>query len=731
MGRPILGAIVACVVFLLISGLDRATAQFTQLSNGLPAATDLPGSLRVVDEGSRSASEIVASFPDPVEAAQQFSSWGWIENSYRTYAQVDPPASRGVTSLEVSLHRFADPTGAASALLYFADARAAALGLTVEPMGHLVGNVPGGTEATVYDQQGTVLVRITAVGPSPSAELVVPAAKIVVRQRLAAFRATEPSSPQFDQDPTLQSAAASAVELSRLESQADYDQLYDRLHPDAREVVPREAVIGWYRTEFGPRGPMVSSVEGVTIVPWTWGVTGTTYAETAQVVYRQRFADGSEDRGAVHLVRNDDGDWGWFFGGSRAWLDAQVAKYAPLPDTPSPAETAVPVESDPGINEIEAELQSMRTAVAGLEREGDRVSVLETQVAGLSTEVAGLRARVAALEEEPTPAVLDKQTDAETSQVAATSPSPTPAPSPTQLPTPTPTAAPTPTAPPTIAPTATPAAIATPTPTAIGEGTPYQPLGDVRELEVRPKGMIGRQIRFAGIVHSTDGIALDVGGQTADSDLGVVVEAGDRTHHAVAVRWHERASGISEGAEVEVSGTFVGLGTRENGNGVQVPVPLIDADRVDLLRAGPEPNDYTPYDQPRPDSIDESLDDLRLAGQRIEFTCQVVNIVDAGGRQGAGDYTDGTYSTVLQVQVLGPDDILIDGNLASAQFFNVATNLEVTGIYDESWLRVRGTVIDKDSYYNRDLVILSAPLVRAEKIEVLPGPPAGTRDLMA
>ena len=48
-------------------------------------------------------------------------------------------------------------------------------------------------------------------------------------------------------------AAAAAREFSVLEAARDFDALYERMHPDARAVVPRSAVVGWYESYF--RGP--------------------------------------------------------------------------------------------------------------------------------------------------------------------------------------------------------------------------------------------------------------------------------------------------------------------------------------------------------------------------------------------------------------------------------------------------------------------------------------------
>ena len=141
-----------------------------------------------------------------------------------------------------------------------------------------------------------------------------------------------------DSDQDFSDAAATAVALSRLEAASDFNTLYDRIHPDAHAVVPRAAVIGWFQNEFAARGPGVSTVTGVRFVEWTWAVTGQTYPDTAEVSFRQPFADGTVLDDVVRLVQDRNGEWRWFFGRDRAFVEQQIAWYvttAPPPSGPS------------------------------------------------------------------------------------------------------------------------------------------------------------------------------------------------------------------------------------------------------------------------------------------------------------------------------------------------------------------------------------------------------------
>jgi uncharacterized protein len=145
-----------------------------------------------------------------------------------------------------------------------------------------------------------------------------------------------PSSPrgtpalgQVDAPDTATAAGNVAIELSQLEAAQDFETLYERMHPDARAVVPRSVVIGWYEAMYADRSTSELTVTNVTFEPWTWGVTGVTYDDAATVSFVQPYVvDGvaQDVSGEVHLVPFGD-DWGWFFGASRDFLDQQIALY--------------------------------------------------------------------------------------------------------------------------------------------------------------------------------------------------------------------------------------------------------------------------------------------------------------------------------------------------------------------------------------------------------------------
>ncbi|MCA9834275.1 MAG: hypothetical protein KC435_10030 [Thermomicrobiales bacterium] len=107
-------------------------------------------------------------------------------------------------------------------------------------------------------------------------------------------------------------------------------QLYDYMHPDAKKIVPRATVIGWYSEDFNPRGPKPATATGVQwLDSWTWPVSGVAYSNVAEVSYTQEFADGSVDNDVVRLVQRN-GEWKWFFGRSQSWVEEQNDRFDQL-----------------------------------------------------------------------------------------------------------------------------------------------------------------------------------------------------------------------------------------------------------------------------------------------------------------------------------------------------------------------------------------------------------------
>lgn len=138
--------------------------------------------------------------------------------------------------------------------------------------------------------------------------------------------------------------AATARAISRLEADEAFGALYDRLHPDVRAEVPREVLVGWYEAQFAGSRTAELSVIDVEFEPWTWAVTGERYPRAAAVSFTQPYIVGgerSEVAGVLYLVEAD-GEWRWFWGTSRATVDAQIALFAPGELGPAFADWSAP-----------------------------------------------------------------------------------------------------------------------------------------------------------------------------------------------------------------------------------------------------------------------------------------------------------------------------------------------------------------------------------------------------
>jgi hypothetical protein len=132
--------------------------------------------------------------------------------------------------------------------------------------------------------------------------------------------------------PETDAAMIVAESLSQLEvagDQKSFDTLFRAMHPDAQAVIPQEAIVGWYANEFPYAGEPPGVAIKVHFAPWTWEVTGKMYPETAHVAVRHYPTDGTVRRELMHLVKDQFGTWGWFFGSDRAFVEEQIERFGP------------------------------------------------------------------------------------------------------------------------------------------------------------------------------------------------------------------------------------------------------------------------------------------------------------------------------------------------------------------------------------------------------------------
>lgn len=186
-------------------------------------------------------------------------------------------------------------------------------------------------------------------------------ARIAVRSLLVAallIPALAPP-PAHAQTPSLDTASAAAYELSVLETDANWDALYDRLHPDSQLTVSRNTLAYWYQTYFAVNGPNPATITSATLTDWTWPVTGRTYPNTAEIAYAQPFDNGVTITDVVRLVPAEDGTWRWFFGRSPQFIQ-QITQESganiqppPIPDRTGIQPNALFAEAIAAIAQVE------------------------------------------------------------------------------------------------------------------------------------------------------------------------------------------------------------------------------------------------------------------------------------------------------------------------------------------------------------------------------------------
>ena len=149
-----------------------------------------------------------------------------------------------------------------------------------------------------------------------------------------------PSPPDVRSDEQAAAdAQATAEGLFDLAAAGEFNALYDRIHPDAKAVVPREAAVRSFEEVYALAQVGRAQVTRVQIGSWTWPVTEQGYPTAAQVSYAQPYTDGEgQDRileTEMYLVPFE-GAWRWFFGGDRASVAELLGRFAP-PTAPAPS----------------------------------------------------------------------------------------------------------------------------------------------------------------------------------------------------------------------------------------------------------------------------------------------------------------------------------------------------------------------------------------------------------
>jgi hypothetical protein len=129
----------------------------------------------------------------------------------------------------------------------------------------------------------------------------------------------------------------------------------------------------------------------------------------------------------------------------------------------------------------------------------------------------------------------------------------------------------------------------TPTPSVEEIKAQYAPLADVREMAIRPGGMMGQKIFFYGTIRTIQVASPGYVFTLGDNDpkaytVGIQVEvvAPDGTTEYVSIGYDGDTTGMYEGTYVLVYGTLVDTRSGTNALGGTISQPLVDAQFVEF-----------------------------------------------------------------------------------------------------------------------------------------------------
>lgn len=133
-----------------------------------------------------------------------------------------------------------------------------------------------------------------------------------------------------DDERDLREATFAAGEILRLAYERKFNAMYDRIHPDAHEIIPRVAAVGAFELIYEQNQAGEATITGSRLTAWTWPVTGEAYERAAEISFEQPYIDPKT--GAQELLRDEmylvkDEEWRWFFGSSLEFVEEAIATF--------------------------------------------------------------------------------------------------------------------------------------------------------------------------------------------------------------------------------------------------------------------------------------------------------------------------------------------------------------------------------------------------------------------
>ncbi|MBA3416103.1 MAG: neutral zinc metallopeptidase [Chloroflexia bacterium] len=142
--------------------------------------------------------------------------------------------------------------------------------------------------------------------------------------------------------PDLDAAAEAAQTYLDLAVQGNFNGLFDYLHPDVLDEVPRSVGLAIFEGIYGATQPDPARIGQPDPVSFTWPVNGETYDAVA-VPYEQEATNTEGQRETVQSLMYlalFDGQYRWFLGNSRAFVAEAIARFAPPPPSEQPGDIA-------------------------------------------------------------------------------------------------------------------------------------------------------------------------------------------------------------------------------------------------------------------------------------------------------------------------------------------------------------------------------------------------------
>jgi hypothetical protein len=148
------------------NGSDGSTAPAdrTRARQWLPTTKTVGSGYEQTDNGTRDASQVANSFPNPDEAATNLTEFGWVENAYREFSLPSGGAS-DTTVVTISVHRFETERGAKDALPYFVSGSNLTEVKDAPSYGEdsttVQGQLESGSAYVIYVRQNEFILRIS------------------------------------------------------------------------------------------------------------------------------------------------------------------------------------------------------------------------------------------------------------------------------------------------------------------------------------------------------------------------------------------------------------------------------------------------------------------------------------------------------------------------------------------------------------------------------------------